>query len=146
MYDNNTVREFYSTLWAVIKGAKIIGRVHLLINDQTVPRIMGKMAFADWKEWAMRRPERAQENLGTTFKRFVERRWRDALNVVAAEPSGREDSGSRPEKAQVDKAHPEKTPAEKATGTSKRSAKVTGVANIVTSSKGYRERRCQFHR
>ncbi len=56
MYDNNTVREFYSTLWAAIKGAKTIGRVHLLINDQMVPRIMGKMAFADWKEWAMRRP------------------------------------------------------------------------------------------
>jgi hypothetical protein len=51
-----------------IKGAKAIGRVDLLINDQTVPKIMGPMPFADWKEWAIRRPEWAHEELGQQSK------------------------------------------------------------------------------
>ncbi len=50
--DSGTVREFYSILRAAIKGAKGIGRLDLLVNDQTMPRIMGKMPYADWKEWA----------------------------------------------------------------------------------------------
>jgi hypothetical protein len=54
--DSGVVREFYSILRAAIKGAKGIGRLDLLINDQTVPRIMGKMPYADWKEWATQRP------------------------------------------------------------------------------------------
>jgi hypothetical protein len=44
-------------LRAAIKGAKGIGRLGLLINDQTIPRIMSKMPYTDWKEWATRRPE-----------------------------------------------------------------------------------------
>jgi hypothetical protein len=48
--DNATVREFYSLLRAAIKGARRIGRIELLINHQTIPRIMGKMPH--WKEWA----------------------------------------------------------------------------------------------
>jgi hypothetical protein len=34
------------------KGVKTIGGVDLHINDQTEPKIMGKMPFADWKEGA----------------------------------------------------------------------------------------------
>jgi hypothetical protein len=97
-FDNNTVREFYSILQVAKKGAKSIGRVDLLINDQTIPGIMGKMQFADWKEWATRRPEWAQENLGAAFERFVEQKWKDAFNVAAEEPSNWETSGSRPER------------------------------------------------
>ncbi len=41
--DNAAVREFYSLLRAAIKGAKGIGRLGLLINDQTVPKIMSKI-------------------------------------------------------------------------------------------------------
>jgi hypothetical protein len=41
------VREFYSLLRAAIKGARRIGRIELLINDQTIPRIMGKMPHVD---------------------------------------------------------------------------------------------------
>ncbi len=48
--DSGVVREFYSILRAAIKGAKGIGRLDLLVNDQTMPRIMGKMPYADWKE------------------------------------------------------------------------------------------------
>jgi hypothetical protein len=55
--DSCAVREFYSLLRAAIKGAKGIGRLGLLINDQTIPRIMSKMPYTDWKEWATRRPE-----------------------------------------------------------------------------------------
>jgi hypothetical protein len=52
VFNSSAVREFYSILRAAIKGAKSIGRLDLLINDKTVPRIMGKMPYADWKEWA----------------------------------------------------------------------------------------------
>jgi hypothetical protein len=53
--DSSAVREFYSVLRVAIKGARSIGRLSLLINDQTVPRIMSKMPYAHWKEWATKR-------------------------------------------------------------------------------------------
>jgi hypothetical protein len=95
VYDNGAIREFYLILRAAIKGAKAIGRVELLTNDQTVPKIMRKMPFADWKERASRRPEWAHEELGAAFEIFVERKWRDALNVAVIESSGWDASGSR---------------------------------------------------
>ncbi len=85
--DSAAVREFYSVLRAAIKGANGIGRLDLLINDQTVPKIMSKMPYTDWKEWATKRPDWMQENLASAFERFVERKWQDALNIAAAEPS-----------------------------------------------------------
>jgi hypothetical protein len=88
VFDNGAVREFYSILRAAVKGAQGIGRVDLLINDQTVPMIMGKMLFADWKEWATKRPEWAQGDLGADFEAYVEKKRKDALNVAAAEPQG----------------------------------------------------------
>ncbi len=58
VYDNNAVREYYLILLSAIKGTKTFGQVDLLINNQMVPKIMGKkMPFTDWKEWAMRRSE-----------------------------------------------------------------------------------------
>jgi hypothetical protein len=36
--DSAAVREFYSLVRAAIKGARKIGRVELLVNDQTIPR------------------------------------------------------------------------------------------------------------
>jgi hypothetical protein len=62
----------------------------------TVPRIMGKMPYADWKEWATKRPERMQEDLGPMFEKFVERKWQDALNVAAAEPQPGGQRGKKP--------------------------------------------------
>jgi hypothetical protein len=85
--DSEAVREFYSLLRAAIKGAKGIGRIGLLINDQTIPKIMSKMPYTDWKEWATRRPDWMQQDVATIFERFVERKWQDALNVAAAEPA-----------------------------------------------------------
>jgi hypothetical protein len=72
--DSAAVREFYSLLRAAIKGARGIGRLSLLVNDQTVPKIMSKMPYTDWKEWATKRPEWMQEDLASAFERFVERK------------------------------------------------------------------------
>jgi hypothetical protein len=58
----------------------------LLINSQTVPQIMGNMPFTDWKEWATKRPEWVRGDLGVAFEAYIERKWKDALNVAAVEP------------------------------------------------------------
>jgi hypothetical protein len=84
--DSAAVREFYSLLRAAIKGAKGMGSIGLLINDQTIPKIMSKMPYTDWKVWATRRPDWMRQDVATAFEGFVERKWQDALNVAAAEP------------------------------------------------------------
>jgi hypothetical protein len=94
--DSAAVREFYSLLRTAIKWAKGIGRIGLLINDQTVPKIMSKMPYTDWKEWATRRPNWMQQDVATAFERIVERKWQDALNVAAAEPASWHGRGRRP--------------------------------------------------
>jgi hypothetical protein len=117
------VREFYSLLRAAIKGARGIGRLGLLINDQTVPKIMSKMPYTAWKEWATKRPDWIQQDLTSAFERFVERKWQDALNIAAAEPAswsvGREKSS--PGGGAQDKAAP----------ISKGMLKVTGAVKVV---------------
>ncbi len=62
---------------------------------------MGKMPFSDWKEWATKRPEWVRGNLGVAFKAYIEKKWKDALNVAAADPQAwevealRRDKGSQ---------------------------------------------------
>jgi hypothetical protein len=121
--DSSAVREFYSVLRAAIKGARSIGRLSLLINDQTVPRIMSKMPYTDWKEWAKKRPEWMGEDLGPTFEKFVERKWQDALNVATAGPQS-----WGLEKERVTAA---KGATEKVSQGYKGTAKVTGAVNVV---------------
>jgi hypothetical protein len=126
LFYNGAIREFYSILRATIKGAKSIGRLDILINNQTAPKIMGKMPFSDWKEWATKRPERVRGDLGVAFEGFMERKWRDALNVAAAEPRclGAEGAQERQELfRQVDRkpgdggeAHPEREGARQDSG------------------------------
>jgi hypothetical protein len=128
--DSSAVREFYSVLRVAIKGARSIGRQSLLINDQTVPQIMGKMPYADWKEWATKRPEWMREDMGLTFEKFVERKWKDALNVAAAEP---QPWGSEREKAVTAKAATEKAP-QGHKGTNK----MTGIVNVVNQQPPHR--------
>ncbi len=118
------VREFYSLLRAAIKGAKGIGRLGLLINDQTIPRIMSKIPYTDWKEWATRRPEWLREDLGSAFKGFVERKWQDALNVAAAEP--------QPWGVEREKAATSKAVADKASHVHKGAGKASGAVNVVS--------------
>jgi hypothetical protein len=84
---------------------------------------MSKMPYTDWKEWATKRPDWMQQGVATTFERFIERKWQDALNVAAAEPAswcmGREKSV--PSGGTLDKTAP----------TSKGILKVTGAVNVV---------------
>jgi hypothetical protein len=121
--DSAAVREFYSLLRAAIKGARGIGRLSLLINDQTIPKIMSRMPYTDWKEWATKRPDWMQQDAATTFERFIERKWQDALNVAAAEPAswnvGREKSG------------PSGGTQDKTTPASRGALKVTGAVNVI---------------
>ncbi len=123
--DSAAVREFYSLLRAAIKGAKGIGRPSLMIKDQTVPKIMSKMPYTDWKEWATRRPEWMQEDLASVFEKFVERKWQDALNIAAAEPSPWDkEKGS--EKTNLGKGAPDRT-----TPPNRGAPKVSGAVNVV---------------
>jgi hypothetical protein len=121
--DSAAVREFYSLLRAAIKGAKGIGRIGLLINDQTIPKIMGKMPYTDWKEWATRRQDWLQQDVTTAFEGFVERKWQDALNVAAAEPTSWRGDG--------EKASSGVRPLDRITSTNKGVLKVTGAVNVV---------------
>jgi hypothetical protein len=116
VFNNSAVREFYSILCAAKKGSRGISRVDLLMTDQTIPKIMGKIPFADWKEWATKRPEWIRGNLGTAFKAYIERKWKDALNVVAAEHQGWEVDTTKKDRGYLEKPawenHQEKSPLE----------------------------------
>jgi hypothetical protein len=135
------VREFYSILRAAIKEAWSIGRVDLLINDQTVPKIMGKMPFADWKEWATKRPECTREDMGAAFERYVERKRKDALNIAAAEPHGWEAGEGKVERSAWDWPS-----GDKPGGAMRKTVKATGTANVVMSGVGHEGRRCRFRK
>jgi hypothetical protein len=58
-----------------------------LINDQTLPNILSRMPPMDWRQWARERPNWIRENPEEAFWSFVDQKWKDALNVAAAEPS-----------------------------------------------------------
>ncbi len=144
LFDNCAIREFYSILRAAIKGAKSIGRLYLLINDQTVPKIMGKMPFADWKEWATKRPEWVKGDLGLAFEGFVERKWRDALNIAAAEPQAWELEAPR-----KDRGLPDKSAGGRATGErppppgTKGPLKAVGATIVVTQQLIWGQKKCR---
>jgi hypothetical protein len=94
-----------------------------LINDQTIPKIMSKMPFADWKEWATKRPDWMQQDLTSAFERFVERKWQDALNVAAAEPPSWSVGKKKPSLGEGTQ--------DKAAPASKGVLRVTGAVNVV---------------
>ncbi len=62
--------------------------LHQLINDQTLPSILAKMPPNDWRQRAKERPMWMRGAVEEAFWAFVDQRWRDALNMVAAEPTG----------------------------------------------------------
>jgi hypothetical protein len=121
--DSAGVREFYSLVRAAIKGAKKIGRIEILVNDQTIPRIMSKMPHADWKEWATRRPNWMGQDATSAFEEFIERKWLDALNIAATEPAPWRGDG---EKAAGGTRMPEK-----ASGGGQRAMRLTGAVNVI---------------
>ncbi len=85
-FDSGAIREFYSLLRAAMMGAKKAGLLSRLINDQTLPGILAKMPPTDWRQWARERPSWMREAVEEAFWTFVDQKWRDALNVAAAEP------------------------------------------------------------
>jgi hypothetical protein len=121
--DSAAVREFYSLVRAAINGARKIGRIELLINDQTIPKIMGKMPPADWKEWATRRPDWARQDATLAFEDFIERKWMDALNIAATEPA--------PWKGDGEKVFRRTRMPDGASGDEKGTMKLTGAVNMV---------------
>jgi hypothetical protein len=86
-FDSGAIREFYSILRAAMMGARKAGLLGRLINNQTLPAILAKMPPADWRQWAKERPAWIRESIEEAFWSFVDQKWRDALNVAAAEPS-----------------------------------------------------------
>jgi hypothetical protein len=87
-FDSSAVREFYSLLRWAMMGARKVGLLHRLINDQTLPSILTKMPANDWRQWAKERPTWIRGAVEEAFWTFVDQKWRDALNVAAAEPAG----------------------------------------------------------
>jgi hypothetical protein len=85
-FDNGAIREFYSLLRAAMMGARKAGLLNRLINDHTLPGILAKMPPADWRQWAKERPAWMREAIEEAFWNFVDQKWKDALNVAAAEP------------------------------------------------------------
>jgi hypothetical protein len=85
-FDNGAIREFYSLLRAAMMGARKAGLLHQLVNDQTLPSILAKMPPIDWRQWARERPTWMREAIEEAFWSLVDQKWRDALNVEAAEP------------------------------------------------------------
>jgi hypothetical protein len=81
------------------------------------------MPYIDWKEWATKRPEWMQEDLASAFERFVERKWQDALNIAAVEPSS---WGVEKEKTSSGKGAPDK-----ATYASRGAPKVSEAVNVI---------------
>ncbi len=82
------VREFYSLLRAAMMGARKVGLQHQLINDQTLPGVLAKMPANDWRKWAKERPIWITGAVEEAFWTFMDQKWRDALNMAAAEPAG----------------------------------------------------------
>jgi hypothetical protein len=121
--DSAAVREFYSLVRAAIKGARKIGRIELLINDQTIPQIMSKMPPADWKEWATKGPDWTRQDANLAFEDFIERKWLDALNIAATEPT--------PWRGEGEKATRRARTPDKASEGEKGAMKLTGAVNTV---------------
>ncbi len=85
-FDSGAIREFYSLLRAAMMGARKAGMLGRLINDQTLLGILARMPPMDWRQWARERPNWMREATEEAFWNFVDQKWRDALNVAAAEP------------------------------------------------------------
>jgi hypothetical protein len=87
-FDGGAVREFYFLLRVAMMGAGKAGLLHRLINDQTLPGILARMPANDWRQWAKERLIWIRNVVEEAFWTFVDQKWRNALNVAAAEPAG----------------------------------------------------------
>jgi hypothetical protein len=81
-FDSGAIREFYSLLRAAMMGARKAGMLGRLINDQTLPDILGRMPPMDWRQWARERPNWMRETTEEAFWNFVDQKWRDARGIA----------------------------------------------------------------
>jgi hypothetical protein len=139
MFDNGAIREFYSLLRAAMIGARKAGLLHRLINDQTLPSILAKTPPNDWHQWAKERPTWMREAIEEAFWSFVDHKWRNALNVAAAEPA---DWGSRSSSGATHELD-RKGPAEAARKLTQAAIHVT-AAEEKSQQQGEGGRRCVF--
>ncbi len=72
MFDNGAIREFYSLMRSAMMGARKVGLLHRLVNDQTLPSILVKMPPNDWRQWAKERPTWMREAIVEVFWSFVD--------------------------------------------------------------------------
>jgi hypothetical protein len=84
---------------------------------------MGKMPPADWKEWATKGPDWAREDATLAFEDFIERKWLDALNVAATEPT--------PWRGEGEKIGKRARSPDKISGGERGTMKLTGAVNTV---------------
>jgi hypothetical protein len=84
---------------------------------------MGKMPHADWKEWATRRPDWMRQDATAAFEDFIERKWLDALNIAATEPTPWRGDGEKV-------ARGARMP-DKASGSGKGAMRLTGAVKVI---------------
>ncbi len=63
-------------------------KMQMLINEQTLSSIMGKMPVVDWKQWVMKRPLWVKYKIEMAFGRFIEQKRRDGLDMAVTKPAG----------------------------------------------------------
>jgi hypothetical protein len=129
-FDSTAVREFYSLVRAAIRGARKVGRIELLLNDQTIPQIMSKMPPFDWREWATKSSNWAGQDANLAFEDFIERKWQDAINIAATEPTTWKGEG--------EKAAGRTHAPDKAHGGDKGAMRLTGAVNTIEQQEGTR--------
>jgi hypothetical protein len=65
-----------------------VDQLKIASDEQTLSIIMVKMTAANREQWSVSQPTWMREEVEVTFARFVEQKWKDTLNVMAAESAG----------------------------------------------------------
>ncbi len=73
--DNVLIRKYYSFLRSTILRPETVSLMKLLINEQTLFTIMGRMLAVNWKPWAVSRLVQIK-GVETAFERFAEQNAR----------------------------------------------------------------------
>jgi hypothetical protein len=84
---------------------------------------MSKMPPFDWREWATKSSGWAGQDANLAFEEFIERKWLDAINIAATEPT--------PWKGDGEKAASKAYAPDRAHGGEKGAMKLTGAVNVV---------------
>jgi hypothetical protein len=56
--------------------------------SRSCPASWATCPLADWKLWVKERASWMQEDIDEEFCRFVDKKWKDSLNMAAADPLG----------------------------------------------------------